>query len=62
MPSPVAISMLSGTYKKGGDVSVSKLRAENKVEFAPTMKAAKKDSNEKYGPSRNFMKKAGGAC
>jgi hypothetical protein len=62
MPSPVAISMLSGTYKKGGDVSVSKLRAENKAEFAPTMKAAKKDSNEKYGPARDFMKKAGGAC
>jgi hypothetical protein len=62
MPAPVAISMLSGTYKKGGNVSVNKLRAENKAEFAPTMKAATKDSNEKYGPSRNFMKKAGGAC
>lgn len=62
MPPPVAISMLSGTYKKGGDVSASKLRAENKAEFAPTMKAAKKDSNEKYGPARDFMKKAGGAC
>jgi hypothetical protein len=56
VPSPVKITALSGTYKKGGDVSVSKLRAENKAEFAPTMKAAKKDSNEKYGPSRNFMK------
>jgi hypothetical protein len=62
VPSPVSISMLSGTYKKGGNVSVNKLRAENKAEFAPTMKAATKDSNEKYGPSRNFMKKAGGAC
>jgi hypothetical protein len=62
MPAPVAITALSGTYKKGGNVSVSKLRAENKAEFAPTMKAATKDSNEKYGPSRNFMKKAGGAC
>ena len=55
MPAPVAISMLSGTYKKGGDVSASKLRAENKAEFAPTMKAAKKDSNEKYGPQSGFM-------
>jgi hypothetical protein len=55
IPAPVAITALSGTYKKGGDVSVSKLRAENKAEFAPTMKAAKKDSNEKYGPSRDFM-------
>ena len=62
MPPPVAISMLSGTYKKGGNVSANKLRAKNKAEFAPTMKAATKDSNEKYGPSRNFMKKAGGAC
>jgi len=57
---PVAINMLSGTYKKGGDVSASKLRAVNKAEFAPTMKAAKKDSNEKYGPSRDFMMAAGG--
>jgi hypothetical protein len=33
------------------------------AEFAPTMKAAKKDSNEKYGPARDFMKRAGGgAC
>jgi hypothetical protein len=60
MPQPVAINMLSGTYKKGGDVSASKLRAVNKAEFAPTMKAAKKDSNEKYGPSRNFMMAEGG--
>jgi hypothetical protein len=64
MPQPVAISMLSGTYKKGGDVSASKLQAVNKAEFEPTVKAAKKDSNEKYGPARDFMmpKKAGGAC
>ena len=60
MPAPVAITALSGTYKKGGDVSASKLRAVNKAEFAPTMKAAKKDSNEKYGPSRNFMMAEGG--
>jgi len=63
MPAPVAITALSGTYKKGG--SVSKLRAENMAEFAPTMKAAKKDSNEKYGPARDFMmpkKAGGGAC
>jgi hypothetical protein len=52
--------MLSGTYKKGG--SVSKLQSINKAEFEPSMKAAKKDSNEKYGPARDFMKKAGGAC
>ena len=66
MSAPVAISMLSGTYKKGGKVAPNnaKLQAFNNAEFAPTMKAAKKDSNEKYGPARNFMmpKKAGGAC
>ena len=66
MPAPVAITALSGTYKKGGKVAPNnaKLQAFNNAEFAPTMKAAKKDSNEKYGPARNFMmpKKAGGSC
>jgi hypothetical protein len=64
MPQSVAIDMLSGTYKKGGRVAPNnaKLQAINNAEFAPTMKAAKKDSNEKYGPARDFMKKAGGAC
>jgi hypothetical protein len=62
MSAPVAISMLSGTYKKGGKVAPNnaKLQSINNAEFAPTMKAAKKDSNERYGPARNFMKKAGG--
>jgi len=60
VPSPVKITALSGTYKKGGDVSASSLRAKNKAEFEPTMKAAKKDSNEKYGPSRDFMMASGG--
>ena len=66
MPAPVAITALSGAYKKGGKVAPNnaKLQAINNAEFAPTMKAAKKDSNEKYGPARNFMmpKKAGGTC
>ena len=66
MPAPVAITALSGTYKKGGKVAPNnaKLQAFNNAEFAPTMKAAKKDSNEKYGPARKFMmpKKAGGGC
>jgi len=62
MPAPVAISMLSGTYKKGGKVAPNnaKLQAFNNAEFAPTMKAAKKDSNLKYGPA--LPKKAGGMC
>jgi hypothetical protein len=59
MPQPVAIDMLAGTYKKGGRVAPNnaKLQAFNNAEFAPSMKAAKKDSNEKYGPSRDFMKR-----
>jgi hypothetical protein len=54
---PVAINMLSGTYKKGGNVSSKKLQAMFKKENAPAMKAAKADSNEKYSP---YQKKVGG--
>jgi hypothetical protein len=59
MPQPVAIDMLAGTYKKGGRVAPNnaKLQAFNNAEFAPSMKAAKKDSNEKYGPQADFMKR-----
>jgi hypothetical protein len=59
MPQPVAIDMLAGTYKKGGRVAPNdaKLQAFNNAEYAPSMKAAMKDSNEKYGPSRDFMKR-----
>jgi hypothetical protein len=58
MPSPVSIDMLAGTYKKGGKVAPNnaKLQAFNNAEFAPSMKAAKKDSNEKYGPQSEFMR------
>jgi len=45
---PVAINMLSGTFKKGGKVSSKELQAIFKKENAPAMKAAKADSNEKY--------------
>ena len=59
MPQPVAIDMLSGTYKKGGRVAPNnaKLQSFNNAEFASSMKAAKKDSNEKYGPQADFMKR-----
>jgi hypothetical protein len=59
MPQPVAIDMLAGTYKKGGRVAPNnaKLQSFNNAEFAPSMKAAKKDSNEKYGPQADFMKR-----
>jgi hypothetical protein len=58
MPSPVSIDMLAGTYKKGGRVAPNdaKLQAFNNAEYAPSMKAAKKDSNEKYGPQADFMR------
>jgi len=58
MPSPVSIDMLAGTYKKGGRVAPNnaKLQAFNNAEFAPSMKAAMKDSNEKYGPQADFMR------
>jgi hypothetical protein len=51
-PKPVAISELSGTYKKGGPVMTpAQKRLDNifQKENAPAMKAAKKMSNEKYG-------------
>jgi hypothetical protein len=46
--SPVSISKLSGTFKKGGNVSSKKLQNAFMNENAPAMKAAKKDSNEVY--------------
>jgi len=45
---PVSISKLSGTFKKGGNVSSKELQAVFKKENAPALKAAKKDSNEVY--------------
>jgi hypothetical protein len=58
MPSPVSIDMLAGTYKKGGRVAPNdaKLQAFNNAEYAPSMKAAKNDSKEKYGPQADFMR------
>lgn len=54
---PVAINMLSGSFKKGGNVSSKKLQAVFTKENATAMKEAKADSNEKYSP---YQKKAGG--
>jgi hypothetical protein len=49
-PSPVYVTQLSGTYKKGGKVTPAEGRLQKmfKKENAPAMKAAKADSNEKY--------------
>jgi len=45
---PVSINKLSGTFKKGGNVSSKKLQNAFMNENAPAMKSAKKDSNEVY--------------
>jgi hypothetical protein len=54
---PVAINMLSGSFKKGGNVSSKELQSKFKAENATAMKEAKADSNEKYSP---YQKKTGG--
>jgi len=62
-PKPVYITELAGTYKTGGKVTPAQGRLQKifDKENAPAMKAAKKDSNEKYGPK--VVKKAyGGSC
>jgi len=47
---PVAINQLAGTFKRGGSVTPaqSRLMKANAAEYAPTMRAAKADSNLKY--------------
>jgi hypothetical protein len=54
--SPVSINRLSGTFKKGGNVSSKKLQNVFKSENAPAMKAAKAKLLDKYSP----YQKAGG--
>lgn len=59
----VYITELAGTFKSGGKVTAAQGRLQKifDKENAPAMKAAKKDSNEKYGPK--VVKKAyGGSC
>ena len=55
--SAVSISKLSGTFKKGGNVSSKALQKKFDEENATAMKEAKADSNLKYGP---YNKKGGG--
>jgi len=54
--SPVSIDRLAGTFKKGGKVAPNNksLQRVNDSEYAPTMRAAKKDSNLKYGASKRM--------
>ena len=53
--SPVRISELAGTYKGGGKVAPNNksLQRVNDAEYAPSMRAANKDSNLKYGSRMN---------
>jgi hypothetical protein len=70
---PVAISMLSGTYKKGGRVAPNNkaLQADYDADNAPAVKESKMDTRLKYGPdtyqgqtipAMPMMKKRGGRC
>jgi hypothetical protein len=64
-PKPVRINELAGTYKTGGKVTPAegRLQKMSAVENAPAFRAAKMDSNEKYGPASQMKLKRGGrAC
>jgi len=54
---PVSISKLSGTFKKGGNVSSKKLQGDFDRENATAMKEAKSVLLDKYSP---YQKKKGG--
>jgi hypothetical protein len=58
---PVAINELAGVYKAGGKVTPAQGRLQkiSDVENAPAFRAAKKNTNEKYGPA-SMMKLAEG--
>jgi hypothetical protein len=62
---PVSISRLSGTFKKGGQVdkmtpAERKLNANYEAENASNVKAAKADTNEKYSKYSDMKMKKGG--
>jgi hypothetical protein len=63
IPSPVEITQLAGTYKKGGKVAPGnrQLQAVNKMENATAMRQAKMDSNLKYGPANTLKMQKGGS-
>ena len=62
VPSPVMVTQLAGTYKKGGAVAPGNRPLEKvfKAENAPAMRAAKAESNLKYGPANKMKLKDGG--
>jgi hypothetical protein len=63
IPSPVQVTQLAGTYKKGGKVAPGnrQLQAVNKMENATAMRQAKMDSNLKYGPANKLKLAEGGS-
>jgi hypothetical protein len=63
VPSPVMVTQLAGTYKRGGAVAPGNRPLEKvfKTENAPAMRAAKADSNLKYGPANKMKLKDGGS-
>ena len=63
VPSPVMVTQLAGTYKRGGAVAPGNRPLEKvfKAENAPAMRAAKADSNLKYGPANKMKLKDGGS-
>ena len=56
VPSPVRISQLAGTYKTGGRATPAEARLlkNNKAENSSAMRAAKTDSNLKYGSPKRM--------
>lgn len=63
IPSPVQVTQLSGTYKKGGKVAPGnkQLQSVNKMENATAMREAKADSNLKYGSANKLKLAEGGS-
>lgn len=59
---PVRINELAGTYKTGGKVTPAqgRLQKTSDAENAPAFRAAKKNTNEKYGPASMMKLKEGG--
>ena len=59
---PVYINELAGTYKAGGKVTPAegRLQKMSASENAPAFRAAKKDTNEKYGPASRMKLAEGG--
>ena len=59
---PVRINELAGTYKKGGKVTPAegRLLKASAGENAASFRAAKKDTNQKYGPASMMKLKGGG--